>query len=857
MSTPGEWFRRARYLLNRRREEEALRREMEAHREMMAAPARFGNTLRLREQAQDVWGWHWLDALVRDVRFAVRGLHRTPVFTLVAISSLAIGFALATTIVSVVNAYLIRSVPYPGADRLYHVRYAPPGPWEPRGMSGLDWTSTRDVVEFPIASAGESFYLTGQGPASVLRGLRATRGFVEGLGISVVEGRRFTEQDFVEASERVALLGHSVWRDRFGSDPAAIGRLIRVEAESGPGAVETFRIVGILPPAFYFGRASRTGVDLLVPQTSPVRAYMVRLRPGVPPAAAEQRLTEVARQAATSPLPADWSGVQLESVHERWVGELRPVLFGVTLAVSLVLVIVCANLAVLVLLRSMQRQKEVAVRLALGSGWTHIARMLVTETVLICAVSLGAGIAVTALLLRTLAPLIETQLGRPAPSASGIVIDATVLLIVGGISLVILVALSMAPLASWGRALTNALQQDGRVASEGRSMRRLRGGLIACEIAGSLVLLVGCGLMIRSLATMMNTDLGFVPEGLTRSRVMLQARHYPDPAAYRRFHAGFADRASATTRSKVVFSSWPPFVPPPTHLIEPDAGSTAVSAGAIAVSAGYFSAFGIPMRQGREFTAEEASVGAPVAIISEALGRRLWPDGTALGRRVREVEQTPAGSTHGPWRTIVGIAGDVRQTYDDTDREDFYSLKTPDGRFGMFYIRTHRPAQPLFEDLQRAAVELDPAAVVSPPRLVAGEDQTLAGTRFLTFLLTGFAAIAASLAVLGIYGVTAYAVQQRRKEVAIRVALGASGRAVAGMFLREGAWVLGVGSVMGLIGGATLSRMLRYHVFGVQSFDVPTYAIAWALVAAAGFAAVFWAARRAALGDPVAALNAS
>lgn len=857
MSTPGEWFRRARFLLNRRREEDALRREMEAHREMMAAPAGFGNTLRLREEAQDVWGWRWLDALVRDVRFAARGLRRTPVFTLVAISSLAVGFALATTIVSVVNGYLIRSVPYPAADRLYHVRYAPPGPWEPRGMSGLDWTSARDVVEFPIASAGESFYLTGQGPAIVLRGLRATRGFVEGLGVSAVEGRRFTEHDFVEASERVALLGHSMWRDRFESDPAAIGGLIRVEAESRAGALETFRIVGILPPAFYFGPASRTGVDLLVPQTSPVRAYMVRLRPGVPPEAAEQRLTEVARQAATSPIPADWPGVQLESVHERWVGELRPVLVGVTLAVSLVLVIVCANLAVLVLLRSMQRQKEIAVRLALGSGWSHIARMLLTEAFLICAISVGAGIAVTALLLRTLAPLIETQLGRPSPSASGIVIDGTVLLIVGGISLLVLVALSMAPLASWGRALTNPLQQDGRVASEGRSMRRVRGGLIAAEIAGSLVLLVGCGLMIRSLVTMMSTDLGFVPDGLTKSRVMLQARNYPDAAAYRLFHERFAERASAATGSTVVFSSWPPFFLPPTHLIEPYEGGTAVSAGTIAVSAGYFSAFGIQVRQGREFTVEEASSGAPVAVISETLAARLWPGGTALGRHVREVEQTPAGSLPGPWRTIVGIADDVRQTYDDPDRSDFYSLGTPAGRFGMFYMRTGRPEYALFDDLQRAAAELDPDAVVSPPRLVADEDQTLAGTRFLTFLLTGFAAIAASLAVLGVYGVTAYAVQQRRKEVAIRIALGASRRAVAGMFLREGAWLLGAGSVIGLIGGAALSWILRYQVFGVPSFDLPTYAVAWALVLVAGFTAVSWAARRAALGDPIVALNPS
>ena len=364
----GEWLRRIWYLLNRGRLEAALREEMDAHRAMMGEPARFGNTLQLRERSRDVWGWAWLDGLVRDVRFAFRGLCRTPVFTLVAITSLALGLALTTSTVSVVNAYLIRSLPYAAADRLYHVRYAPPGPWEPHGMTGLDWTAVQDVVEFPIASSGDSFYLSAGGRTLSLRGLRVTRGFVDGLGVSVFSGRRFTEQDFATGSEAVALIGYSVWRDRFGSDPDAIGRLIRSEPESSPGRPEIFRIVGVLAPGFYYGRDSRTSVDLLVPYTSPLRVYMARLREGVPPAAAERRLTEAARRAATSPIPDEWTGVQLESARDRWLGNLRPVLFGITVAVSLVLVIVCANVAVLLLLRSSQRKKEIAVTWRLARG---------------------------------------------------------------------------------------------------------------------------------------------------------------------------------------------------------------------------------------------------------------------------------------------------------------------------------------------------------------------------------------------------------------------------------------------------------------------------------------------------------
>jgi putative ABC transport system permease protein len=855
MSAPGEWLRRIWYLLNRERLETSLREEMAAHREMMEEPVTFGNPLQLRERSRDVWGWSWLDAVGRDVRFAVRGLSRTPVFTLVAIVSLALGLALAASTVSVVNAYLIRSLPYPAADRLYHVRYAPPGPWEPHGMTGLDWKSVEDVVEFPIAAVSDTFHVSEGGRTVSLRGLHAIPGFLDGLGVSVVAGRALSEQDFREGSEAVALIGHSLWRDRFGSDPGAIGRLIRAELESRPAEPRTYRIVGVLTPGFYYGRDSRTSVELLVPQAPPVRVYMVRLRAGIPKAAAERRLTEAARQAATAPIPGDWTGVQLESARDRWIGNLRPVLFGITIAVSLVLVIVCANVAVLILLRSSQRQKEIAVRLALGSGWGHITRMLLTETSLICAAALAAGVAITASVLATLGPLIETQLGRPAPSASGITIDTTVLLIIGSISLLVTLALSLAPLRSWGQGLTNALQQDARVSSEGRSIRHLRSGLIAFEIAGSLVLLIGCSLMIRSVVNMMSTDFGFNPDGLSRSRIMLRARNYPDAAAFRQFHERFAGRVSERG-STVVFSSWPPFVPPPDHLIQPDEGA-GINAGAIAVSAGYFSTLGIPMRQGREFSSHEASAEAPVAVISETLARRLWPDGSALGHRVKEVELTAGGANPGPWRTVVGMAGDVRQAYDDADRGDFYVPKTPDGRFGSFYVRSRRPAALLFDDLQQAAADLDRDAVINPPVLVADSDQTLAGTRFLTFMLTGFAAIAAFLAMLGVYGVTAYAVQQRRKEVAIRMALGATERAVMEIFLRQGGVLLGVGTTAGLIGGAITSRVLRHQVFGVESFAPSIYAAAAAVLLAAGFAAVFWAARKAALAHPVSALNAN
>jgi predicted permease len=854
----GEWFRRVWYLLNRGRLDDALKQEMEAHRAMLNDPAHFGNTLRLREDARDVWGWGWLDGLVRDTRFALRALHRAPGFTIVTVLSLALGLAFTASIVAVVNAYLIRSLPYPAADRLYHVMYAPPGPWEPRGITALDWRSVDDVVEFAITSSGETFYLTEGGFTQPARGLRVSAGFLEGLGVRAAMGRALSEADFGAGPEPVALIGHAVWRDRFGSDPAIVGRTFRAEAESQRGAAETFRVIGVLPPSFYFGRDSGDKVDVLVPLTSRVRTYMIRLRERVPVAAAERRITEAARSVA-SDLPPDWSGVHLESVHGRYVSSIRPVLMGVTIAVALVLIIVCANVAVLVVLRTMRRQKEVAVRLALGSGRRHIARMLVVETALVCAAALALGLWATHLALGVLAPLVETQLGRSSPGGtSAIAVDSTVVLVVGGMAVFIAFSLAFLPLLMpWQHRLADALRQDGRTATDGASLRRLRASLLTFEVAGSLVLLVSCGLMIRSVAGMLRTDLGFTTESLVRARLMLPSRNYPDAAAFRGFYARFIERLSPLANSPVVFTNWPPFFETPKQLVEAEpGGGDGVTAGVLMVSAGYFPTLGVEIRHGRGFMASDAGTAEPVAIVSETLARRQWPDGTALGRRVRSVERTPVRSTPGPWRTVVGVAADVRQTYGDTDLNDFYVPYLPEGRFGSFYMRTDRPASSLLPTLRAVVAEIDRAAVIHEPRPVDSENGELAGTKFLTSLLTGFAAMAGFLAILGIYGVTAYAVQQRKRELAIRMVLGATRKAVVLLFLKEGGVLLAAGIGLGLVGSNAAARALQSHVHGVRPFDALTLAATCSLLLCAGMLAIWWPARRAAAeNSPVLALK--
>jgi predicted permease len=527
-----------------------------------------------------------------------------------------------------------------------------------------------------------------------------------------------------------------------------------------------------------------------------------------------------------------------------------------------VLAVVCANLAVLMVLRAARRQKEIAVRAALGAERRHIARMLIAEGCVLCVTALGLGLLLTRWLLGALAPVIETELGRPAPGgSSAIAVDGTVLVVVGTIGLCIALGLPLLTLLTpWQRRLADALRRVGTSATDGRTLRHLRSGLIAFEVAGTLVLFIGCGLLLRSAATMLRTDLGFDPDRLVQSRIVLRGIDYPDSTAFFRFYEQFTERLAATAGAPVVFSNWPLFFDLPTQSIDVDGRvGQGVKGGAMQAGPGYFAALGIPLRSGRDFTRADSGPAAAVAVISESLANRLWPGQPALGRQIRAVVQTEGGDTPGPWRTVVGVAGDVRQEYADANVADLYMPIAPAsvGRFGSFYVRTDRPLGALLATARSVAAEIDSHAVVDSPRTVVSQNRQLAGTTFLTSMLTGFAAIAGALAVLGIYGVTAYGVQQRQREIAIRMALGSPGGQLVALFLKEGAPVLALGLGLGLAGASAATRVLQHQLFAVGPFDPITLAATSLLLAAAGILATWWPARRASRANPVMALKES
>jgi predicted permease len=855
MSTLGDGLRRLWYVLNQRRFDRALAEEMEAHREMMHDPSRFGNTLRLRERSRDAWGWTWVDDIVRDVRLAARALRRTPSFTGITLASLVLGLTLAASTVAVANAYLLRSLPYPAAHRLYHVMYAPPGPYEPGGISALDWTAVSDVVEYPVTASGATFYLGDDAAEQPVRALRVNRGFVEALGVHAVLGRSFTPDDFTRASDLPAMIGDALWRNRFGGDSSVIGRVVRATVGERVES-QRVRIVGVLPPGFWFGRESSAVMDVLLPLTSPARTYMVRLREGAPVALAERRITDAARAVATSLTP-DWTGVHLESAHERYVGPLRPVLVGVTVAGAIVLVIACLNVAVLVLLRALHRQKEMAVRIALGAGRRHILQLLVAESGLLCAAAVVLVAALTTVTLRALAPLIETELGRPAPrGVSAIGVDATVLLAIAIAGMLVALMLCAVPLATpWRRRLSDTLSGAGRHGADRPAAQRFRIALIGFELASSLVLLVGCGMMIRSVVHMVSTDLGFRIDGVTRVRVLLPTRAYPNAATRAAFFHRFTDRMVATVHGKAALASWPPFAESlPQPVIGDGAAADAQAmAGVTAVGPGYFGVLDISVREGRAFTPRDDAGAEPVAMVSETLARRLWPTSSAVGHRVRAVDAVGTSTPAATWRTVVGVVRDVRQTYGDVDIADVYVpfFQVAPEQYAALYVKAAGDTRRVASLVTGVMEESDPFAVIRDVLDVEDENRQLAGARFLTAMLSVFAAFGTFLTAVGLYGVIAYAVGQRRREFAIRVALGATRQAVTTLSMRSAGIMLALGLGGGSLAAGATTRVLRSRLYGVPEFDVWSMLGAAALLAIVGLAAVWLPAHRAASVDPV------
>jgi len=791
--------------------------------------------------------------MLTAIRLAARSLVAVKGFTATVVVTLGLGLTLCTTALVVLNAYLLNELPYPDANRLYWVRYGAPGQESPRGMEKLDWTSLSDVIEHPVAWDLDVFYMLGGDNVESVPGAWVTPGFVRGLGIQPAIGRGFDADAFAPGASNVALISDRLWVSRFGSDPNIVGRTFTAYVSDRPEEAEQFTIIGVMPRGFWH---INSYTDVLTPLRAQTFPYMARLRNGVTAGDAAARVTALV--ASTGQVPANWTA-RLVSAHDVHVQSVRPILQAVAGATALVLLVACANVACLLLVRATRRNKEMAVRAALGAGGGAIARMLLAEGLILGGTALALALVLTRLTLGALAPAIQLQLGRSAPGGV-VAIDLRAAALAAGIGVLATLLCALVPLAAALRTrLSGSLQSGNRTMTTSGGAQRVRSVLIAAQVALSLTLVCGSALMLRSVSALLHTDFGFSADRVLNGSMTLRQHRYPDLPSRAAVLERTATRLAslAGVESVGLITSWP-LQPSNAQPIE-RVGATreTVRAGIHAINDAYFATLGIHMLAGRSFTSADRQGSQPVAIVSESLARRVWPAG-AIGQRVSVPYSQERGRPAPVEREIVGVVRDVRQGPADLDAADVYVplLQSPT-RFAFVLVRTAGEPAHWLTPLRLAMREIDPEMALDRVRpLQAAVDDTTARSRVLTSLFGTFAGIAALLALVGVYGVIAYAVRQREREIAVRLAIGADPSQVTRLFVRQGGAILISGLALGLVGVAVTGRAIESQLFGVTPRDPLALAAATCAFALAGLAAVWWPSRRAGATDPAAALRA-
>lgn len=781
-----------------------------------------------------------------DVRVAARGLRRDPAFASATILVLALGIAMVVAVAGLVDAYLVRGLPFPAADRLVHV-------W---GEGAPDWREAPDVIEVPVSWDLDVLSIVGDRPARAWTSWVAPTYF-EAFGVEVQLGRLPQPSDYETGAPRVALISHGLWQRNWGGDPGVVGGTFAAYAADRPEVAETFTIIGVLrPDHWHLNRF----YEVLSPLAEGRATYLGRLAPGVSLAEAQAVLERDARERGE-----ESAEIELRPVHETYVERIRPALLALAASVVLVLAIACGNAAVLLLVRASGREREFAVRAALGAGRSRLGRQLVVEGLVLSATSALAGIALGAFLLRSFADVVPGVLGTVVPGgADALRLDGTALAAAVGASTMAGLLFGLAPLAGVLRPdLARGLSEGGR-AGTGRSRGRLRDVLIGAQLALSLALLVGAGLLLRSAMHLQRLPLGFDPANITALDINIRQSRYPDAQARAAFFAELLRTVEAGVPgvdAELVFST--PLGPrtfgtgmlveTPEQPIGPD--ETGPRALGNMVSHGFFDMLDVTLQRGRVFDGTDRLESVPVVVVSAALAERLWPGRDPVGRRVRFGQETMF-AFDGTWFTVVGVVDDVVKTLTDPNPPDIYfSYEQMPSSSAQLLVRSSTGGEAL-DAVRRAVWSLDPEIPLDgETRLAEDVRRASLPARFLAGVLSGFAIFAALLATFGLYGVVAYAVRRQRRDIAIRMALGARAGGVVGLFVRRSVPVLGVGLLCGLAGAIWLSGVLRSQLHGVGRLDPVTFAAGAALLVVAALVATILPALRAARQTPMRVLR--
>ncbi|HJQ32689.1 MAG TPA: ABC transporter permease [Pyrinomonadaceae bacterium] len=807
-----------------------------------------------------------MKTLLQDARYGLRMLRKSPAVTLAAVVSLALGIGANTAIFSVVNSILLKSLPYAEPDRIVLLWGDSPSEGNHRNQVSAtdvdDWRKQNASFEEVSTFGDWSATFLGAGEPERVPGTQVGEGFFRVMRGTPMLGRTFLPEEQEEGRDNVIVLGHGLWQRRFGSDPNVVGQSVSLGGKP-------YTIVGVMPEDFrplppslndppgQFYRPVAEAHDETERGSRHLRA-IGRLKPGVTIEQAQAEMSVIASrlESAHPEYNTDY-GVHLVTLSEDTVGGLRAALLALFGAVVFVLLIACANVGNLLLARSSARQREFAVRAALGAGRARIVRQLLTESVLLALAGGAAGL----LLALWGIGLVETLGSRVTPLLAGVRMDYNVLAFTVVVSVLAGLAFGLAPaLQVSSPDLNETLKAGGRSGDGGRG-GRLRSALIVSEVALSLVLLAGAGLLVKSVMRLRAVDAGFNTSNLLTMNLSLPSSRYPDGASRAAFFDNLTRRLEELPGVEAAaFTSVLPLsrnFDGRSLAVEdhPVPRGQEISVDLYITTPGYLRAMQIALVDGRALDERDAKDAPQVALVGETMARRLWPGQSPLGKRVKF---PGSEKNQQPWRTVVGVVRDVKQY--GLDREDVMQMYLPEAQFPVSFmalvVRSKTDTSSLLGSVRREVAAADKELAVFG---VATMEQLLADSvalrRFAMLLLGVFAAVAVALAGVGIYGVISYSVAQRTREIGVRIALGARPRDVLRLVLGRGLMLAGLGIGLGLAGGLALTRVISSLLFGVGARDPLTFATTAALLAAIALLACLAPARRATKVDPMVALR--
>jgi putative ABC transport system permease protein len=811
-----------------------------------------------------------MQTLWQDLRYGFRLLLRKPGFTLVAILALALGIGANTAIFSVVNAILLRPLPYPEPERIVQLNHNYPQINLKASVSAFGYTIYKEqakAFDQIAAISGGSLNLTGGGEPEQLQTMMVTASFFPLFGGEAARGRVFLPEEEQDGRNRIAVLNDTLWVRRFGGDPNIVNKTIILNGEN-------YTVIGVMPARFQFGREFGNAPDLWVPLTftpqqleprnlnNEYLSVFGRVRAGLTVQQAQAEMDTLAdnmRQQYSPNTRREQWGLLLQPLNELVVGDVRFALWVLLGAVGLVLLIACANVANLTLARAADRQREIAIRAALGAGRARVIQQLLTESVLLAGVGGLLGLGLAAWGVSLLSNLSQIQI----PRSHEIGLDWRVLLFTLGVSVLTGLLFGLIPaLQVSGGNLHDTLKEGGR-SGQGGARGRLRSALIVAEMALALMLLVGAGLLMRSFWQLQQVSPGFQPQGVLSLMVSLPGQKYKEPPQRVNFFDQLLPQLKSLPGVQAVGAC----------LTIPMSGNN--SSGSFQIegrqippgqssphgdrwqAAGdYFETMKIPLVRGRYFNAQDTAESMGVAIIDETMARKYWPNEDPLGKRIsfdRDDQNNPR------WREIVGLVGHVKhRNLEGESRVQYYvpyaQRPTPTSMF--LVLRTNSDPTSLAASVRNTVRNLDKDLpvfrVTTMEQLVAG---SMAQRRFTLWLLGLFAVTALLLAAVGLYGVLAYSVSQRSHEIGIRMALGAQSRDVQKMVVGQGMKLVLLGTGIGLAGAFALMRWMASLLFGVGAADPLTYGVIAALLAGVALLACWIPARRATKVDPMIALR--